>query len=92
MSKPVGTRALVSVMTMLCAGNAVAAEDTEGEVTVARDLTAVIALQGLPCGQVVSASQQGEDDYVASCESGDRYRVFVNTEGRVVVERIEKID
>jgi hypothetical protein len=79
-------------MTMLSAGSPVVAEDTDGEVTVARDLTAVIALQGLPCGQVVSASQQGEDDYVASCESGDRYRVFVNTEGRVVVEKIEKID
>lgn len=92
MSKPVGTRALVSVMTMLCAGSHVAAQDTDGEVTVARDLAAVIALQGLPCGQVVSARQQGEDDYVASCENGDRYRVFVNKEGRVVVEKIEKID
>ncbi len=83
---------MVSVMTMLCAGSPVAAEDTDSVVTVARDLTAVIALQGLPCGQVVSASQQGEDDYVASCENGDRYRVFVDTEGRVVVEKIEKID
>lgn len=83
---------MVSVMTMLCAGSPVAAEDTDSDVTAARDLTAVIALQGLPCGQVVSASQQGEDDYVASCENGDRYRVFVDTEGRVVVEKIEKID
>jgi hypothetical protein len=58
-------------------------------VTVARDLTAVIALQGLPCGQVVSAIQQGEDDYVASCQDGNRYRVFVNAEGRVVVEKLD---
>ncbi|MGB5104791.1 MAG: hypothetical protein WBO04_15935 [Steroidobacteraceae bacterium] len=56
----------------------------DSDPPLARDLAAVIALQGLPCGQVVSASQQGEDDYVASCESGDRYRVSV--------EKIEKID
>lgn len=89
MSKPPDTRALVGVMTLLCAGSPVAAEDTAGEVAVARDLTAVIALQGLPCGQVVSASQQGEDDYVATCENGDRYRVYVTSEGRVVVAKID---
>jgi hypothetical protein len=63
-------------------------EDFVSEVMVARDLAAVIALQGLPCGQVVSATQQGEDDYVASCQDGNRYRVFVNAEGRVVVEKL----
>jgi hypothetical protein len=50
-------------------------------------MTAVIALQGLPCGQVVSASQQGEDDYLAACQDGNRYRVYVNAEGRVMVEK-----
>jgi len=49
-----------------------------------QDLTAVIALQALPCGQVVSAVRQGENDYIASCQDGNRYRVFVNSEGRVV--------
>lgn len=89
MSRHADTLALASLMTMLWAGSPVAAEDTDAEVTVARDLTAVIALQGLPCGRVVSASQQGQDDYIASCETGDRYRVFVNTEGRVVVEKLD---
>jgi len=88
-SRPAGTLALASLMTMLCAGSPVAAQDTDGEVAVARDLTAVIALQGLPCGQVVNASQQAENDYVAACENGDRYRVFVTKEGRVVVEKID---
>ena len=32
---------------------------------------------------------QGEDDYVASCEDGHRYRVFVNADGRVVVEKLD---
>jgi hypothetical protein len=43
----------------------------------------------LPCGKVVRAAQQGEDDYVASCEDGNRYRVFVNADGRVVVEKLD---
>jgi hypothetical protein len=66
----------------LVARPAEAAEDP----AVLRDLTAVIALQGQPCGQVVSAAKQGDNDYVASCQDGNRYRVFVR-EGRVVVQK-----
>jgi hypothetical protein len=54
---------------------------------VKRDLTAVIALHGLPCGQVVAVKEQGENDYAASCKDGNRYRVHLNAEGRVVVEK-----
>ena len=56
-------------------------------ISTAKDLTAVIALQGLPCGQVKNAARQGDNDYLASCENGARYRVFVNPEGRVVVQK-----
>jgi hypothetical protein len=70
-------------------GTALATETPASDVPVARDLAAVIALQGMPCGEVVSTSQLGQDDYVASCQDGNRYRVFVNAEGRVVVEKIE---
>jgi hypothetical protein len=66
----------------LVARSVEAAEDP----AVLRDLTAVIALQGQPCGQVVSAAKQGDNDYVASCQDGNRYRVFVR-EGRVVVQK-----
>lgn len=51
-----------------------------------QDLTAVIALNGKPCGRVVSAAKRGDDDYVATCEDGNRYRVYVK-DGRVVVEK-----
>jgi hypothetical protein len=44
-------------------------------------------LQGQPCGQVVTATQQGDNDYIASCQDGSRYRVFVNAQGRVVVQK-----
>ena len=75
------------VTAALHAAAAQAADPAATEVPVAKDLTAVIALQGLPCGQVVSVSQLGENDYVASCQDGNQYRVFVNADGRVVVER-----
>jgi hypothetical protein len=54
---------------------------------VLKDLTAVIALQGQPCGQVVTATKQADNDYIAACKDGSRYRVFVNAEGRVVVQK-----
>ena len=89
MTKLQRSLALVAATMISYSGTPLAAQETASEVTVARDLTAVIALQGLPCGQVVSATQQGEDDYVASCQDGNRYRVFVNAEGRVVVEKLD---
>jgi hypothetical protein len=52
-----------------------------------KDLTAVIALQGLPCGEVVEATEQAKDDYAASCKDGNKYRVYMNAAGRVVVEK-----
>jgi len=51
-----------------------------------QDLTAVIALQGKPCGEVVSYVTQGDNDFVATCKDGNRYRVHVK-DGRVVVEK-----
>ena len=74
---------VTTLATVLFAAPALAADDA----AVRKDLTATIALQGLPCGQVVSAVRQGETDYVATCKDGNRYRVFVNSQGRVVVQK-----
>ena len=52
-----------------------------------KDLTAVIALHGLPCGQVVAVKVLAESDYAASCEDGNKYRVYLNADGRVVVDK-----
>jgi hypothetical protein len=52
-----------------------------------KDLTAVIALQGFPCGAVVSVKTQAENDYAVSCKDGNKYRVYLNDAGRVVVEK-----
>jgi hypothetical protein len=51
-----------------------------------KDLTAVIALQGFPCGQVVEVTELAKDDYAASCKDRNKYRVYLNAAGRVVVE------
>ena len=62
--------------------NALAADDPKQR----QDLTAVIALQGKPCGEVVSYVVQGDNDFLATCKDGNRYRVHVK-DGRVVVEK-----
>jgi len=68
---------------VLCFGAASSAQ----EISTAKDLTAVIALQGLPCGQVTTTAKQGDNDYLATCQDGNRYHVFINAQGRVVVEK-----
>ena len=52
-----------------------------------KDLFTVITLHGLPCGEVVSVATRAENDHIASCKDGNRYHVFLNAEGRVVVEK-----
>jgi hypothetical protein len=49
--------------------------------------TSVIMLLGMPCGQVVSARRQADNDHIASCKDGNRYRVFVSAEGRAVAQK-----
>jgi len=77
------TWAAIVLQATLFAGLSLAADDP----AVLKDLTAVIALQGQPCGQVVTAARQGDNDYIATCQDGSRYRVFVNSQGRVVVQK-----
>ncbi len=73
----------VLVVATLVAVPLLAADDE----ALKRDLTAVIALQGLPCGEVVAVTELAKDDYAATCKDGNKYRVYMNAEGRVVVER-----
>jgi hypothetical protein len=70
---------------VLVAAPAAAADDA----ALLKDLTSVIALLGLPCGQVVSATPLKYDDHIATCQDGNRYRVFINAEGRVVAQRLK---
>ncbi len=61
---------------------ALAADDPKQK----QDLSAVIALDGKPCGEVVSYVAQGDNDFLATCKDGNKYRVYVK-DGRVVVEK-----
>jgi len=74
--------AQVLVVTALLAVPSFAADDE----ALKKDLTAVIALQGLPCGDVVAVTVQAENDYAVSCKDAHKYRVHLSAEGRVVVD------
>jgi hypothetical protein len=60
---------------------------SDDDEALKKDLAAVIALHGLPCGEVVAVKVLAENDYAASCKDGNKYRVYLNAEGRVVVEK-----
>ncbi len=62
------------------------ASPAQDEEALKKDLTVVIALHGKPCGEVVAVKLLAENDYAASCTDGNRYRVYLNTDGRVIVE------
>ena len=66
-----------------CASLSSLAADDPGQ---RKDLTAVIALQGKPCAEVLSYVAKGDNDFVATCKDGNKYHVYVK-DGRVVVEK-----
>jgi hypothetical protein len=76
-----------SLATLAVAAALAASAAAADDATVKKDLTAVIALQGLPCGQVTEVRTLGDNDYIASCQDGNRYHVFVNAQGRVVAQK-----
>ena len=73
------------LMAVFLAGPALAVDEEE----LKKDLTAVIALQGLPCGEVVTVTVQAEDDYAVSCKDDNKYHVYLNATGRVIVEKLK---
>jgi hypothetical protein len=83
MNERIKVWALMIMMTAVFTGPTRAAED----VSLLKDMTSVIALLGLPCGQVISAVKKADNDHVVTCQDGNRYRVFLNAEGRVVATK-----
>ncbi|HLG57507.1 MAG TPA: hypothetical protein VI485_19350 [Vicinamibacterales bacterium] len=84
------TRTLSSALWLLAAVfvavPSFAQDEAQDEEALKKDLTAVIALHGQPCGQVIAVKVLAESDYAASCKDGNKYRVYLNADGRVVVE------
>ncbi|MGH8850768.1 MAG: hypothetical protein ACREYD_07225 [Casimicrobiaceae bacterium] len=76
-------RGAITIAIALAAAGAALADDASTK----KDLASVIALQGLPCGQVTDVKTLGDNDYIATCQDGNRYHVFVNAAGRVVAQK-----
>jgi hypothetical protein len=74
----------VTVITLFSGARLLAADDA----SFGRDLMATIALNGLPCDKVINAKRNGDSDYTVSCKDGNRYHVFVNAQGRVIVQKL----
>jgi hypothetical protein len=53
-----------------------------------KDLQATIVLNGQSCDQVINTKQNADSDYTATCKDGNRYRVFIDAKGRVVVTKL----
>jgi hypothetical protein len=83
MSPRISTFALVVMAAGFGGTQALAADDA----AMVKDLKATIALQGLPCDEIANAKRNADSDYLATCKDGHRYHVFVDPQGRVVVQK-----
>jgi hypothetical protein len=72
---------LAACVTALSLAGALMAADIGG------DLKATIVLQGMACDQVAQQTRNADSDYNVACKDGNRYHVFVNAQGRVVVQK-----
>ena len=66
----------------------IAAGPTLADDAFGKDLMATIALQGKPCDKVIDAKRNGDSDYIATCKDGNKYHVYVNAQGRVIVDKL----
>ena len=72
-----------TLATIICSAPLLGAEDS----SIGKDLKATIALQGQSCDQIVNSKRNADSDYLVTCKDGNRYHVFVNAQGRVVVQK-----
>jgi hypothetical protein len=75
--------AIPTLALLVLSGSATAESPSPGQ-----DLKAAIALQGFPCDQVVNSKRNGDSDYTATCKDGNRYHIFVDSSGRVIVKKL----
>jgi len=86
LSTPDRKRGRIFAASILLLANIATAQAADNNA-LAKDLSASIALLGLPCGQVVNVSSQNDKDHLTTCSDGNRYRVYVNAQGRVTAEK-----
>ena len=81
------TRIAGLAITIFAAASIATSSLAADDASVKKDLFTVITLQGLPCGEVVRYTTKNDNDHVVVCKDGNRYHVYVNAQGRVVVEK-----
>ncbi len=74
---------LRTAATMILAIPAVGANS----VSIGDDLKATVVLHGFSCDEVTSKKRNGDSDYLVGCKDGNRYHVFIDSRGRVAVEK-----
>ena len=82
MTRYLALTAAAAAITIGAAGSARAEAPSFG-----KDLMATIALQGKPCDKLISIKRNGDSDYSVKCKDGNRYHIYVNAKGRVVVDK-----
>ena len=55
---------------------------------LSKDLTATIVLHNMPCDKVITAKRNGDSDYTATCQDGNKYHVYVDPAGHVAVQKL----
>jgi len=67
-------------------------QEPSHESIIRQDLLSIIETLGSPCEQVSEFEFTTDFTYSVTCESGDRYRIYVNPEGRVHVKEHDNGD
>jgi len=83
------TRLMAAALAGVLLLPAMVALGQDDDAKVRRDLATVITLQGKPCGKVTQLKRNAENDYTVTCESGNRYRVRIGANDRVVIETLQ---
>jgi hypothetical protein len=79
---------LIPIAAAMISASVMAGTAIGEDSSMVKDLAATIALQGMPCDKVVDARRNADSDYTATCQDGNRYHVFVDKTGRVIVQRL----
>jgi hypothetical protein len=77
---------LMLIFLALAIGTSSVAVAQESDATVKKDLKTVLALQGKACNDIDRLESLGENDYLVTCKDGNRYRIWINADDRVIVE------
>ena len=76
-----------TMLTLATLGSLAAAIPALAADNIGADLKATIALQGQACDQIAASKRNADSDYSVTCKDGNRYHVYVNPQGRVLVEK-----